>query len=173
MHDIEACLLKPVRNSMLQKTIAQVMGKTFIRGPSKRPEQEAYVAKDTRILVAEDNSVNQMVVSMMLKKLGYTNFTCVADGDEAVSQCQQIEYDIVLMDIQMARMDGYTAANLIRQQCQTLERPWIIALTAGAQKEDSDRAFASGMNAFTTKPIQIEELKAVLAHAENSLAIQS
>lgn len=106
----------------------------------------------------------------MLTKLGYNNFSSVADGEEAVEQCKSMVFDIIFMDIQMLRMDGYTAAKLIRQQTQHPTKPWIIALTAGAQKEDSERAFAAGMNAFTTKPIQIEGLKAVLANAENSLS---
>jgi CheY-like chemotaxis protein len=66
-------------------------------------------------------------------------------------------------------MDGYTAAKHIRQQTHNSKKPWIIALTAGAQQEDNDRAFAAGMNAFTTKPIQLEGLKAVLANAENAI----
>ncbi len=170
MHHTDACLLKPVRNSILHKTIAQVMGKISTQQISKPKRVEPLTVKNTRILIAEDNTVNQMVIAMMLKKLGYHNFASVADGEEAVEQSKAIAFDIIFMDIQMLRMDGYTAAKLIRQQSQDATKPWIIALTAGAQKEDSERAFAAGMNAFTTKPIQLEGLKAVLAHAENSLS---
>jgi PAS domain S-box-containing protein len=170
MHHIDASLLKPVRNSILQKTIAQVLGKSSAQTLVRHKAKEVMTAKNTRILVVEDNTVNQMVIAMMLKKLGYTNFASVADGEEAIEQCKTIAFDIIFMDIQMLRMDGYTASKLIRQQTQSPAKPWIIALTAGAQKEDSDRAFAAGMNAFTTKPIQLEGLKAVLANAENSLS---
>ncbi len=124
------------------------------------------------VLVVEDNSVNQMVIGMMLKKLGYRNVSMVSDGEDAVDLCKTMSFDIIFMDIQMERMDGYTASKLIRQQKHNVTKPWIVALTAGAQKEDSDKAFESGMNAFTTKPIQIESLQAVLAHAENSNSIQ-
>jgi CheY-like chemotaxis protein len=171
MHSIEASLLKPVRNSVLQKTIAQALGKNTAQKNSRHQTTQVVPIKNTRILVVEDNTVNQMVIGMMLKKLGYTNFSSVADGEEAVEQCKTTTFDIIFMDIQMARMDGYTATKLIRQQTQSTTLPWIIALTAGAQKEDSLRAFAAGMNAFTTKPIQIESLKAVLANAENSIVL--
>lgn len=173
MHHTDACLLKPVRNSILHKTIAQVMGKINAQQIIKPKRIEPFTVKNTRILIVEDNTVNQMVIAMMLKKLGYNNFASVADGEEAVEQSKNIAFDIIIMDIQMLRMDGYTAAKLIRQQTQDPTKPWIIALTAGAQKEDSERAFAAGMNAFTTKPIQIEGLKAVLANAENYLSRES
>ncbi len=169
MHNIDASLLKPVRNSVLQKTIAQVMGKNSAQKATPHQTVKPVAIKNTRILVVEDNTVNQMVIAMMLKKLGYNNFSSVADGEEAVEQCKEISFDIIFMDIQMLRMDGYSAAKLIRQQTKDANKPWIIALTAGAQKEDSERAFAAGMNAFTTKPIQLEGLKAVLANAENSI----
>lgn len=169
MHNIDASLLKPVRNSVLQKTIAQVMGKNSAQKIKRHQTVQPVAIKNTRILVVEDNTVNQMVIAMMLKKLGYNNFSSVADGEEAVEQCKEMSFDIIFMDIQMLRMDGYTAAKLIRQQTKDANKPWIIALTAGAQKEDSERAFAAGMNGFTTKPIQLEGLKAVLATAENSI----
>jgi CheY-like chemotaxis protein len=169
MHHIDASLLKPVRNSILHKTIMQVLGKTSAQKIRTPKIIEPLIARNTRILIVEDNTVNQMVIAMMLKKLGYNNFSSVADGEEAVEQCKTIEFDIIFMDIQMVRMDGYTAAKHIRQQTHNSKKPWIIALTAGAQQEDNDRAFAAGMNAFTTKPIQLEGLKAVLANAENAI----
>jgi PAS domain S-box-containing protein len=170
MHSIDACLLKPVRNSTLEKTIRKIIGKTTADSlsPIKRAEHD--ISKSARILVVEDNHVNQMVVSMMLKKLGYFSVSMAADGIEAVDLTKTLEFDIILMDIQMDRMDGYTATRHIRENKKNLTRPWIIALTAGAQDEDSDKAFESGMNAFTTKPIQLEGLRVVLETAERSLA---
>lgn len=127
------------------------------------------LSRTTRILVVEDNSVNQLVIIKMLGKLGYTNITAVTDGSEAVNICQKIPVDIILMDIQMRIMDGYTATEIIRAQHKLGAPPWIIALTAGAQQADTDRAFAAGMDAFATKPIQLEELDRVLQHAEIQL----
>lgn len=125
--------------------------------------------RNARILVVEDNNVNVMVINKMLAKLGYKNITTVADGSDAVKICQETPIDIILMDIQMRVMDGYTATEKIRAQQNTGGQPWIIALTAGVQQADTDRAFASGMNAFATKPIQLHELHAALIQAEKSL----
>ena len=74
--------------------------------------------------------------------------------------------DIILMDIQMRIMDGYTATEKIRAQQNAGAQPWIIALTAGVQQADTERAFAAGMNAFATKPIQLQDLDQVLKQAE-------
>jgi CheY-like chemotaxis protein len=125
--------------------------------------------RNARILVVEDNNVNVMVINKMLAKLGYKNITTVADGSDAVKICQETPIDIILMDIQMRVMDGYTATEKIRAQQNAGGQPWIIALTAGVQQADTDRAFASGMNAFATKPIQLHELHAALIQAEKSL----
>lgn len=163
--NVDAVLLKPVRTNSLKRCIMQLLG---------REDHKTHLAstrvmhKNTRILVVEDNNVNQMVVSMMLKKLGYENLSCVADGQEAVDVVDQREVDIVLMDIQMDRMDGYTATRIIRSK-KTAQKPWIIALTAGVQTEDSDKAFESGMNDFITKPIQLKQLEAALAKAEKEI----
>ncbi|MFC3116238.1 PAS domain-containing hybrid sensor histidine kinase/response regulator [Cellvibrio fontiphilus] len=124
--------------------------------------------RTTRILVVEDNSVNKMVVIKMLSKLGYSNITAVTDGAEAVEICRELAIDIILMDIQMRVMDGYTATQQIRAQENVAGQPWIIALTAGVQPTDAERAFASGMNAFATKPIQLDELNKALNDAENA-----
>lgn len=127
--------------------------------------------RSTRILVVEDNSVNKMVIIKMLAKLGYSNITAVTDGAEAVEMCRELAIDIILMDIQMRVMDGYTATQKIRAQENVAGQPWIIALTAGVQPADAERAFASGMNAFATKPIQLDELNKALTDAENSRQI--
>jgi CheY-like chemotaxis protein len=172
LDSIDVCLLKPVRNSILKKTISQVLGHSGTSKIIKPKVVELAPSKNTKILVVEDNAVNQMVIAMMLKKLGYHNFSLVADGEEAVEQCKKINFDIIFMDIQMVRMDGYTAAQLIRQHTQSSMQPWIIALTAGAQREDSEKAFSAGMNSFTTKPIQLDGLKSVLAVAEDAISQQ-
>jgi PAS domain S-box-containing protein len=124
----------------------------------------------TRVLVVEDNSVNQMVIIKMLKKLGYQNITAVADGHEAVKTCKTVPVEIILMDIQMRFMDGYTATEKIRAQQNAGAQPWIIALTAGVQQTDAERAFECGMNAFATKPIQLHELSEALSTAEKELS---
>jgi signal transduction histidine kinase/CheY-like chemotaxis protein len=162
--DVDSTLLKPVRTNTLKRTLMHLLG----RDNTQHPTQSHPTKTDsvTRILVVEDNNVNQMVVTMMLKKLGYTNVDCVADGQEAVDALQQRDVDIVLMDIQMDRMDGYTATKIIRSQKGFRDRPWIIALTAGVQLEDSEKAFRIGMNDFITKPVQLKQLQDALNRAE-------
>lgn len=162
----DTILIKPVRTNTLKRCIMQLLGREDkkISLSSIQPSEH----RNTRILVVEDNSVNQMVVTMMLKKLGYQNISCVADGQEAVDAIDHRELDIILMDIQMDRMDGYTATRIIRSK-KRATNPWIIALTAGVQAEDSDKAYQSGMNDFLTKPVQLKQLEAVLIKAEKEI----
>jgi PAS domain S-box-containing protein len=115
-----------------------------------------------RILLAEDNAVNQRVAQLMLRRLGY-EATVVADGAKTVAALQQDAYDVVLMDVQMPEMDGLEATRVIRNSAVT--QPWIIALTAAAMKTDRDQALAAGMDDFLTKPIKFETVQAALARA--------
>ena len=118
--------------------------------------------KKLRILLAEDNSVNQRVACLVLEKLGY-RADVVSNGLEAVNSVQTVPYDCVLMDVEMPEMDGITATKRILSQAQDLAKtPYIIALTAYALTEDRDRCFQAGMQDFITKPIRIEELERAL-----------
>ncbi|MDJ0568267.1 MAG: ATP-binding protein [Pleurocapsa sp. MO_192.B19] len=118
--------------------------------------------QNLRILLAEDNSVNQRVACLILEKLGY-RADVVSNGLEAVNSVQSVPYDCVLMDVEMPEMDGITATKRILSQTQNLAKtPYIIALTAYATVEDRDRCFQAGMQDFITKPIRIEELERAL-----------
>jgi len=158
-------LQKPTRNNDLIRALLRAL-KLGSHHPDAHAKQTPLTTNKTRILVVEDNSVNQMVIIKMLSKLGYMNVTAVGDGSEAVETCEKMPIDIILMDIQMRIMDGYTATEKIRAQQNAHHQPWIIALTAGVQQADTERAFACGMNAFATKPIQLEQLFQVLTDAE-------
>ncbi len=122
------------------------------------------------ILLAEDNTVNQRVAKLSLKRLGY-DVEIVSDGAEAVGALQRRIFDVILMDVQMPGMDGLEATRRIRElpSCQT--RPWIIALTAGAFEEDRLNAFSAGMNDFLSKPLRIDLLQPALVRAY--LALQT
>ncbi len=112
-----------------------------------------------RILVAEDNPVNQRVASHMLKKLGY-RCDIASNGKEAVEMLAQIPYDLVLMDCQMPEVDGYVATQRIREREDKLGRHTpIIAMTANAMREDRARCLDAGMDGFIPKPIALEELE--------------
>jgi len=112
-----------------------------------------------KIILAEDNKVNQKVAALTLKKLGY-----IADiannGLEVLAMLENKSYDVILMDMQMPEMDGITATKMIRQSDKP--QPWIIALTANALEVDRQTCFDAGMNDFITKPIVISELTEAL-----------
>ncbi|MFO1449433.1 MAG: ATP-binding protein [Opitutaceae bacterium] len=121
-------------------------------------------ARTERILLAEDNTVNQKVALRMLAQLGY-RADVVANGLEVIEAVQRQPYDIILLDLQMPEMDGLETALRIRTfDSPPFElRPWIIAVTANAMRGDRERCLAAGMDDYITKPIRREELAASLA----------
>jgi PAS domain S-box-containing protein len=116
-----------------------------------------------RILLAEDNAVNQMVAIQMLKRLGYSA-DVAGNGLEVLQALERQPYDVVLMDVQMPEMDGLVAAQEIRKLWP--KGPKIIAITAYALKGDRERCLAAGMDDYISKPIVIEELRRVLEKSE-------
>jgi signal transduction histidine kinase/CheY-like chemotaxis protein len=112
-----------------------------------------------RILIAEDNIINQKVILKMLNKLNY-HADVAANGLEVLAALERQAYDVVLMDVQMPEMDGLDAAKKIREKWP--EGPRIIAITAYAMQGDREKCIASGMNDYITKPVNLEELRSVL-----------
>ncbi|MEQ8274752.1 MAG: ATP-binding protein [Deltaproteobacteria bacterium] len=121
-----------------------------------------YAPLDLRVLVAEDNGVNQLVARRLLAKIGVV-VDIAEDGAEAVEAAKKQRYDAVLMDCQMPRMDGYEATIAIRQIDEHYARIPIIALTASALGAERERCFAAGMSDHIAKPIRLDELYRVLA----------
>jgi PAS domain S-box-containing protein len=117
--------------------------------------------KSLRILVAEDNQVNQMVIGLMLRQLGH-QVDLVTNGIEACEQVQKAPYDLVLMDMQMPEMDGLTATQTIRRLPQDCASLPIIALTANAMEGDRERYIAGGMDDYVAKPIALPQLIAAI-----------
>ena len=120
--------------------------------------------KPLRILLADDNSVNQKVTSLILEKLGY-RADVVSNGLEAVDAVQKIPYDVVLMDVEMPEMDGLTATNHILAEKSAETSPYIIALTAYAISESRHQCWQAGMKDFLVKPIRLEDLELALQRA--------
>ena len=114
-----------------------------------------------RILLAEDNAVNQIVTQRMLNKLGY-KADVAANGIEVLLVMERLHYDVVLMDVQMPEMDGLEATQAICQRWPKGERPVIIAMTASALKGDREMCLAAGMDGYVSKPVKIAMLKAAL-----------
>ena len=108
-----------------------------------------------KILVAEDNLINQKVILHILHKLGYTPML-VENGAKAVEEAGQKRYDVILMDMQMPEMDGVQATRLIRENLEW--QPTIIALTANTMQGDQDACLNAGMNDYISKPVRLEEL---------------
>ncbi len=119
--------------------------------------------KDLKILIAEDNMINQTIIAAMFKALGYT-VDVANNGEEAVEMFQNSPYQLILLDMQMPVMDGLEACRQIRKlETHGEHRPHIAALTANAFKEDQEACLAAGMDIFLTKPIRVLELKDLLA----------
>lgn len=121
----------------------------------------------TRILLAEDNRVNQKFALLLLKKLGYQT-DVVSNGAEALQALHSQSYDVVFMDVEMPEMDGLTATRQICEQWADGERPRIIALTAYARRGDREQCLAAGMDDYITKPIELPKLVQALQKVSDS-----
>ena len=157
---VDLILAKPVRQSEL---LDYLMGNTRLRDEPPYPTGDALASsqRGLRVLVVEDNSVNQNVAVGMLRKLGHR--ADVADhGGEGVAMVERGNYDIVLMDMQMPYVDGLVATRMIRSLSSEKRSVPIIAMTANAMESDRESCLAAGMNDYLAKPIDRRRLTAVL-----------
>jgi CheY-like chemotaxis protein len=134
--------------------------------PQAQPTPEAALAAEAsgqalRVLVAEDHPVNRKFVGILLDKMGYQATFC-ENGQLALEAAQNAEFDLVLMDVHMPVMDGLTATRGIRALPGTMAEVPIIALTADVMNDAKDQALAAGVNAFVTKPVQVNQLQEVI-----------
>jgi signal transduction histidine kinase/DNA-binding response OmpR family regulator len=155
------CLVKPARRHHVAECVRTLVGREAGAGGSERPPAPAVSGRSLRILVAEDNPVNQKVVVKMLQRLGHI-VEVAQNGLEAVQAVERRRYDVVLMDCQMPEMDGFEATAQIRRRTSTLGHVPIIAVTANASSADREKCLDSGMDAYLSKPVKIEGLAAAL-----------
>ena len=156
---------KPVVQRQLQKSLLEVL--SVIDLELDEPNQPSPITEGIygnakpRILVVEDNPINQKIALLMLEKLG-CNVDVAANGVEALKSLQLFNYDLIFMDCQMPEMDGFEATRRIRKLPKPVSDIPIVALTANAFKEDQARCVESGMNDFVTKPVEPATLESKL-----------
>jgi CheY-like chemotaxis protein len=161
----DAMLTKPVKPRALDIALHRFLAPDSMGGLASEPQEvsdSGLALPPLRILVAEDNRVNQKVVVAMLAQIGY-RADVVDNGLEALEAVQRQRYDVVLMDVQMPLADGVEATRRIRGQ--TGEQPYIIALTANAMEGDRERYLEAGMDDYIGKPFRADELASALRRA--------
>jgi CheY-like chemotaxis protein len=173
-----AWLQNPIQPLILYNTLVQTLGHTpkpVVQASPKEPikidnPQERPAIAPLRILLAEDNTVNQQVALLLLKKFGY-RADVVSNGEEVLKALENADYDVILMDVEMPEMDGLTATRLIRERSSRWTSPWIIAVTAYSMLGDREKCLEIGMNDYISKPIRINELKEALENATKQCSL--
>jgi CheY-like chemotaxis protein/HPt (histidine-containing phosphotransfer) domain-containing protein len=166
--NIQAFLTKPIKHNQLYETISSVLNENDKASIKRRikPYQVAdkiSIKYPLRILIAEDNVVNQKVAVQLLERIGY-RADVVANGYEVIEAVKKFSYDIIFMDLLMPEMNGLSASSIIRERCRGGNCPKIIAMTANAMKEDKDKCLAAGLDDFIAKPIRMDELQKTILH---------
>jgi PAS domain S-box-containing protein len=160
---VASYLIKPVKQSDLLDRILDALAERPAAGPA-RAGVEAAPGRRLRVLVAEDNAVNQRVATGMLERAGH-RAVVVENGRQALAALARERFDLALMDVQMPELDGLEATAAIRadERERGARRLPIVALTAHAMKGDAERCLAAGMDAYLAKPLQPRELAAAIA----------
>ena len=159
-------LAKPVKASQLYNALLKVLAEHVQEPEAGEPVPDVGkpATSSLRILLAEDNAVNQKVALRLLDQLGY-RADVASNGLEALEALERQPYDVVLMDVQMPELDGLDASRRICERWPAEVRPRIIAMTANAMPEDREACFAAGMDDYVAKPIRPDELAEALSRA--------
>jgi hypothetical protein len=182
-----ADLVKPVKASRLFDLMIETLETPVVKNSDSHDlsrftglQSDNFEGQRLKILLAEDNVVNQKVALKLLENLGYTA-DVVTNGAEVIQRLQQMPYDVVLMDCQMPILDGYQASQGIRRRwtadrleaTQIIRGPVVIAITANAMSHDEQLCLDAGMDDYISKPVRMEQLRAILTHWTQKLFPQS
>ncbi len=171
---VQAFLSKPVTHNALLEAFRQMRDPDKARAQGQHPsgehdtEEARQRLQGRRVLVAEDNPINQELIKAMLTRVG-VQVTTALDGEQALRELQSAEFDAVLMDCQMPDIDGHEATRRIRQRPAWAQLP-VIAVTASAMPGERDKALAAGMNAYLIKPLAMADLYRTLCQVLDSQA---
>jgi PAS domain S-box-containing protein len=167
-----ACLAKPIHYQQLHGVLATTLkgGKVTnkLLRSTGRIDSGFGQRRPLRILLAEDNIINQKVATRILTQMGYRP-DVAHNGLEVLEALERQKYDVILMDVQMPDMDGLEATRRIRKQYTGAQRPWIIAMTANAMDSDRKNCFEAGMDGYLSKPVRIEALEAELVRSSENI----
>jgi len=167
--EFAAFLNKPIKPSQLYNALLSIFAEQAQARPALKSTEATGGQFDAllgqrlplRILLAEDNTVNQKLALRLLERMGY-RADVVANGLEVLEALQRQRYDMILMDVQMPEMDGLEASRAIHEGWEAWQRPRIVAMTANAMQGDREECLAAGMDDYLTKPIEIEALQETL-----------
>ena len=169
--NLAGIMTKPVKRTQLFDALTKILGQSVdkpqrIEAPSAfRNSQVEHLDPNLRILLAEDNQINQKVALRTLERLGY-RADAVSNGLEVLTSLQRQVYDVVLMDVQMPVLDGLEATIRLRRELPAGRQPVVIAMTANAMQGDRERCIAAGMDDYLSKPFKVEALVAVLQNSQ-------
>ena len=163
--NIRAMLVKPVKPSALHDALATaISGEEIVSRADRTVAAAATTAPttDLRILLAEDNAVNQKLALRLLERMGHPGATVVGDGQAVLDALEAEAFDVILMDVQMPRLDGLEATRRLRQRWP--DRPIrVVGLTANAMAGDREACLEAGMDDYVSKPIRPEELSRAIS----------
>jgi CheY-like chemotaxis protein len=164
-----AYLMKPIRPSALFDTMMNLFAAEAPKTEEVLPVQprldpEMASRRPLRILLAEDNAVNQKLALRLLSQMGY-RADVAANGLETIRSLERQPYDVILMDVQMPEMDGLEASRQICARWPRNKRPRIVAMTANAMQGDREKCLEAGMDDYVSKPIRVDELVRALSEA--------
>jgi signal transduction histidine kinase len=163
----EVFLVRPVRPAVLYECLLQLLAERALpagaTGAASRPPRPLAAQLPLRVLVADDNTVNQMVVVMMLNRMGYAA-DVVANGLEVLRALEVKVYDLIFLDIRMPELDGYDVARRVRERwaTQPAGRPRLVAITGNAMQGERERCLEAGMDDYVAKPFRLDDLRVML-----------